>query len=209
MPNQLLKPIGRFALIVLLSVPMLVQATSVRQLSLAEVMQTSKLIFSGQVVASESRWNEDRTAINTLVTFRVDETIKGQHSGQNLTLRFLGGMTDGVLQQVAAMRYPQLGENGVYFVTDPNQVFAHPLVGWSQGHYKEVMVNGSARMVTADDRPISAIRTSEVNSKSSSTLRLSNGFPDGVSLNDDLNLAMTKSEFMLKVSSQIEASGSK
>ena len=187
----------------LLVLPLMVQASSVRQLSLSEVLDTASLIFAGEVISSEPRWQESGKAIETHIKFRIDSIIKGQAQGAEIDLTFLGGTVGKVRQTVNAMRYPSVGEKGVYFVIDPNKNYVHPLVGWSQGHYKEVMVDGRAKMVTADDRPIMAMRPTSFLSKTSPVLRLSHGSADGLVFSDKLEDAITKADFLERVRSLV------
>lgn len=109
-------------------------ATTLVQLNFAQVLEQAELVFSGEVVAIEVRDTGPRT-IQTFVTFRVDDVIKGDTTLQQVILSFLGGNIDGIQLLVSELRLPELGEHGFYFVESLHEPMVNPLVGWTQGHF--------------------------------------------------------------------------
>ena len=205
MPNQH-KPYSRWmrgvALAALL-VPLCVHATSIRQLNLNEVVRSSALIFSGEVIASKAAWNESRSRIKTKVRFRIDQIIKGELATQELELSFAGGTVDAVEQRVQAMVYPKLGEKGVFFVSDTERTMVNPLVGWTQGHFKEVIIGGQARMVTASGQAVMGLNLNQSTQKSSEQLEFSHGAASGVLTGSDLGNALSKDQFLDLIQSEL------
>ena len=68
--------------------------SSYAQLNLAEVKNMSKnsdLIVTGKVTEQASSWNESKTRIYTQATILVDEYIKGNGTGNIVTVKYLGG----------------------------------------------------------------------------------------------------------------------
>jgi len=194
----------RAVFFVLLMLPITATGSSVRQLSMAEVTHNSGFIFSGQVIESHSRWNDAKSAINTLITFRIDQTIKGSHDSDEIILSFLGGQVDQTEHRVAAMRYPKVGEKGVYFVIDKTKQLAHPLMGWSQGHFKETLVDGQARMMTANDRPVGGLSMQAPAFKTGGSLRLSHDIPDGLIFSLSKRGAMSKDDFIKQLVRELQ-----
>jgi len=136
------------------------QATSIQQLGFDEVVANSVLVFEGEVVASESVYNKAATAIITRVRFRVFELLKGELDEVYVTLNFAGGNVGDVGMVIPGMRYPQIGEHGLYFVKDLRATHANPLVGWSQGHYLIKNEAGESSVSTADGKPIYDVQAS-------------------------------------------------
>ncbi len=112
-----------------------VQATSISQLSMDEILARADLIFQGRVLAIEGRKAAKGRLYYTHVTFAVEDVIKGQQDKETLTLRFMGGAVSGRGLKVAGVVYPQLDERGIYFVAANHDKRANPLLGWSQGHF--------------------------------------------------------------------------
>lgn len=106
-----------------------VHATSVRPLTLSEMVQRSARIVHGSVVATESRWEEGGGRIYTYVTLSPRETLKGQHSGGGpVIFRQIGG---------------QIGDQAVYVpgtpTFRPKQEVLVFLTGEDGGGYPQIM----------------------------------------------------------------------
>ncbi len=64
------------------------------QLNSSEINTLSKssdLIVTGKVTEQASSWNESKTRIYTQATIQVDEYIKGNGTGNTVTVKYLGG----------------------------------------------------------------------------------------------------------------------
>jgi hypothetical protein len=145
-------------LIVLLVMPICFgNATSVREVSIDEMLRQSQLIFEGTVTAVEARENSQKR-IHTYVTFEIKDIIKGEYRGNSITLSFLGGTMGDVTMAVGDMRLPQLGEHGIYFVESLERLQVNPLYGWSQGHFiVERDAAGSERVMTNRRLPVTGV----------------------------------------------------
>lgn len=132
-----------------------VNAASIKQMQVDEMLQSAGFIFEGRVTQSEARWNDARSAINTHITFEITDIIHGSYANSSVELSFAGGSLDDLTMQVHGMVYPQVGEQGIYFVEELGKTFVNPIVGWSQGHFLiRKDVNGKQRMTTAQNQPI-------------------------------------------------------
>ena len=149
---------SRAILIVLLLMPICYgNATSVREVSMNELLQQSQLVFEGTVTAIEARQNS-QNRIHTYVTFEITDIIKGEYPSNIITLRFLGGTIDDVTMVVSDMRLPQEGEHGIYFVESLERFQVNPLYGWSQGHFiVERDGTGSDRVMTNRRLPVTGV----------------------------------------------------
>jgi hypothetical protein len=132
-------------------------ATSVREVSLNEMLQQSQFVFEGTVTAIEARENSQKR-IHTYVTFEIKDIIKGKYHSNIITLSFLGGTVGDVTMAVSDMRLPQEGEHGIYFVESLERLQVNPLYGWSQGHFiVERDVTGIERVMTNRGLPITGV----------------------------------------------------
>lgn len=129
-------------------------ASTVVQMDFDEVVESAELVFEGEVLSVESRQTAPGR-IHTFVRFRILDVVKGEYADDTLELRYLGGQVDGRLMRVTDMELPGAGESGLYFVESMQRPLIHPLVGWSQGHYRiETDERGQSRVYTADHRPV-------------------------------------------------------
>jgi len=149
---------SRAILIVLLLMPISFgNATSVREVSMDEMLQQSQFVFEGTVAAIEARENSQKR-IHTYVTFEITDIIKGEYRSNIITLRFLGGTVDDATMVVSDMRLPQKGEHGIYFVESLERFQVNPLYGWSQGHFiVERDGAGSQRVMTNRKLPVTGV----------------------------------------------------
>jgi hypothetical protein len=60
---------------------------------------------------------------------------------------------------VSGMRYPDIGERGIYLIESTHEVMLNPLIGWYQGRFLVVKDNagGAAKVMTADGRRITGL----------------------------------------------------
>lgn len=87
-------------------------ATVVVAVPLAEQVQRSELVVRATVVSQRSAWAPDRTAIYTWTTLRVTESIKG-NAGATLVLRQMGGVAEGMQQEVPGDGHLAIGDDVV------------------------------------------------------------------------------------------------
>ncbi len=128
-----------------------VQATTIQEMSFVEVVAGAELVFEGKVLRTETRMQDG--GIRTYVTFEVLDVIKGDYSGAEISLHYLGGQVGTRRLQVAELQLPQSGEVGVYFVESLQETLVHPLVGWAQGHF----VVDSGYVTSASHQPLQEI----------------------------------------------------
>ena len=155
--SNLISKCSAIALIMLLITCYYANATSVREVSMDEMLQQSQFVFEGTVTAIEARENSQKR-IHTYVTFEIKDIIKGKYDSNIITLSFLGGTVGDITLSVSDMQFPHVGEHGIYFVESLERQQVNPLYGWSQGHFiVERDIAGSERMMTSKRLPITAV----------------------------------------------------
>ncbi len=127
-----------------------------------QLVARADTVFKGVVTAKTARWvgEGEKRHINTFVTFRVEETYKGE-SVPEQTLKFLGGELDGVGMEVPDMPQFEVGQDAVLFVVNNGTQFC-PLVGVAQGRFHVVKdtATGRDRIFTDDHFPV--VNTAEI-----------------------------------------------
>jgi len=147
-----------FAAIVASTVASEASASSVRALTLSEMMGRCEVVLEGRVREVQSREDPDTGAIHTYVTFEVLDVLYGRSPGPRLTLRFLGGRVGERALRVAGTSVPEMGERGIYFVESTRRRLVNPLLGWAQGRILLVPdAEGHVRVTSAAGAPIVAL----------------------------------------------------
>ena len=106
----------------------------VRQVGLAEMVESSGMIFSGQVLSVEGVLDE-RGDIVTRTTFRVERPIRGVMPGE-VTITQYGGVTEaGASMTLEHMRYFNEGERVLVLLYPPSDLGFTSPIGMDQGAF--------------------------------------------------------------------------
>jgi len=109
-------------------------ASSVRDVTVAEMLAGSELVVQGRVVGQRVEGTGGKGGIFTVLTLEIVDVVKGTPASRTIELRYLGGQLGDQTLRVSEMALPALGEQGLYFVEKPGRRAVHPLYGWQQGH---------------------------------------------------------------------------
>jgi hypothetical protein len=105
-------------------------ATTLQQRSLSDLVKGAEIIFEGTVTASAVEPGLNGQGARTCFTFNVTDVIVGTEPGNTLVLCFFGGALNGRHFAVSGMRYPNIGEHGIYLVESTHEPMVNPLMGW-------------------------------------------------------------------------------
>ena len=167
-------------------------SATVERVHLSEMLSRCELIFEGRVVGHSTE--EIASGLRTWVEFAVVEVVKGPQVGRTLSLAFLGGKLDGLVDQVAGLRVPEVGEHGIYFVESMQRLQVNPLFGWDQGRLRILTgADGRERVVSARGRPVVGLRPVRLGAKRHA-IGTGSGPAEGVEVDEGASLesALTK-----------------
>lgn len=136
-----------------------IQGTTIRGMDIDQVVADAELIFEGQVIDRQVRRADRGGLINTYVTFRVVDVLKGNYAGDTLELKFSGGTMGNEIIEVSGLVVPKAGEEGIYFVEALGRDLLNPLLGWSQGHYLIQELLGQRSMLSVKEQPVTAVQS--------------------------------------------------
>jgi hypothetical protein len=133
-----------------------VSATTVIPPTFEQLVQQAELIFEGTVTDSRSVWEGEggQRHIETYVTFKIEDSVKGQ-PGASYTIRMLGGTVGDETMEVTDTPKFKVGDREILFVEHNNDQFV-PLVGISHGRFhvqkdeqtgRDVVVNNEGAAV--------------------------------------------------------------
>lgn len=114
-------------------------ASTVKQLTFEELCGGAEFIFEGRPIESETREDDSHYGFGTYIRFEVLDRLKGPDVGGEIELRFSGGTLGSRRLSIADMRLPKVGEVGVYFIESLEERLVNPILGWSQGHFVELI----------------------------------------------------------------------
>ena len=101
--------------------------------SVPALASSSDDVVRGTVTSVETRWGPSKRSLYTVVSFRVDESLKGSAAvGETLRVTFFGGEKDGIGVFYAGMPRFESGEAAVVFLRRQPDEFCS-LVGLSLG----------------------------------------------------------------------------
>ena len=130
------------------------QATTLLGMDIDQIANNAELIFEGEVIKRTALQDSNSGIINTYITFRVIDVIKGSASGDTLELKFAGGEFAGEIVEVSGSVLPALNETGIYFVESATRDMLNPLLGWTQGHFTISTDEGERRVFSAESKPV-------------------------------------------------------
>jgi hypothetical protein len=100
----------------------------------AALVDGAELIFVGTAVHAETVTSEDGTFPYTLVTFTVDEALKGATDQNEITLELAGGRLESESRIVEIPGMPRFDVDTTYLLfARGNGTGPCPLLGWKQG----------------------------------------------------------------------------
>jgi hypothetical protein len=136
------------------------RASSVVPLSFEDLVGGARTIVRAEVVDVRAERMIGRAGIETIVTFRIERTLKGSPDRSLVSLRFLGGAIGDEAMEVPGMPRFSVGDRDVLCVGDEAGVVS-PIVGLMQGRFRVVRgIDGIDRVTLHDGTAFST--TAEV-----------------------------------------------
>jgi hypothetical protein len=135
-------------------------ATSVVPMSVPVMADCAAVVIVGEVAAIEASWRGTPRTIESAVTLRRVEYLKGAPSGgaparDTFRLTVPGGEVDGVRLRIAGAPEFGVGQTWVLFVLPEWRV--HPVVGISQGAFRVEAAGHGTRRVHQGGRAVTGL----------------------------------------------------
>lgn len=109
--------LGVAAALVVLAPSIPARATVVKAMSLVEKVEAAPIVVHGTVLAVETKWVVPGARVETRVTLKVIEALKGDFAPkEHLTFRRGGGRIDGFEQTAPGLSQYELGEEVILFL---------------------------------------------------------------------------------------------
>jgi hypothetical protein len=135
------------------------RATTVIPPTFEQLVSQAEFIFQGTVTEVKSMWSGEATQrhIQTYVTFKIDDAIKGE-PGATYTIGLLGGTVDGETMEVSDTPKFKVGDRDVLFVEHNGEQFV-PLVGINYGRFHVQQDAQSQRdfVSTGENQPLADV----------------------------------------------------
>jgi len=152
------KPLGFLVFPILVSLGLVVHATTVIPPNFDELVSRAQVIFEGEVTGLQSQWIGEGAEhrIVTFVTFKVVDALKG-NPGENYSIRMLGGTVDGRTMEVTDAPKFKVGDHDVLFVENNGRQFI-PLVGIQHGRFRvQKDQAGRDTLLTGEGQPLADV----------------------------------------------------
>jgi len=164
------KPTGILLFPLLFSLGFVASATTVIPPTFDELVSRAQVIFEGEVTGLQSQWIGEGAEhrIVTYVTFKVDDTLKGD-PGATYSMRMLGGTVDGRTMEVTDAPKFKVGDHDLLFVENNGRQFI-PLVGIMHGRFRiQKDQSGRDTLLTGAGQPLADV--SQLGSNEAATAR--------------------------------------
>ena len=156
--HKMKKPLGFLVFPILVSLGLVVHATTVIPPNFDELVSRAQVIFEGEVTGLQSQWIGEGAEhrIVTFVTFKVVDALKG-NPGENYSIRMLGGTVDGRTMEVTDAPKFKVGDHDVLFVENNGRQFI-PLVGIQHGRFRvQKDQAGRDTLLTGEGQPLADV----------------------------------------------------
>jgi len=156
--HKMKRPLGFLLFPLLFSLGFVASATTVIPPKFDELVSRAEIIFEGEVTGLQSQWIGEGAEhrIVTFVTFKIDDTLKG-NAGASYTIRMLGGTVDGQTMEVTDAPKFKVGDHDVLFVENNGSQFI-PLVGIHHGRFRvQKDQTGRQTLLTGAGQPLADV----------------------------------------------------
>ena len=133
-------------------------ATTVIPPTFDDLVAHAEMIFQGTVTDVRSEWTGEggQRHIASYITFKVDDTIKG-NPGAKVTLNLMGGTVGAETMEVSDAPKFKVGDRDILFVENNGTQFV-PLVGIMHGRFHvQKDENGRDVVLTNDGAPLTDV----------------------------------------------------
>ena len=127
--------------------PVAARATVLVPIDFRQLVTTAPVIVRGEVVGVHTDWSSGRRAVETFLTLRADEYLKGD-LGSELTVRVPGGRLGRYRTIMVGAPVFSRGDDVVLFLNTGAPSYP-TIVGLSQGAFRVVSVPGRATPMVA------------------------------------------------------------
>ena len=146
--------------IILVLLTIIFQGNIYSQTMQSEIKSLSKdadVILTGKVIRQKSSWNGDKSRIFTNVVVQADEYLKGEHSGNTISLVTPGGEVDGVGELYSHMPEFKNDEEVLLFLKKDKKTNQYKVSGGEEGKLT-LYKNKNGETVTSSNTKISFLK---------------------------------------------------
>lgn len=134
--------------------------TSLAQLSSSEIKILSEkadVILTGKVAQQTSSWNENKTRIYTHATIQVEDYIKGNNSGNTVTVTYPGGEVGDIGEMYSHMPSFENNEEVLLFLKKDSKNTSFKVINGEDGKITVTTDTKTGEKITSSKRHISSL----------------------------------------------------
>lgn len=122
-------------------------------------VENADLILTGKVINQKSQWNSDKSRINTLVTIRVEELLKGSESQSEIIIKHLGGEVGEVGEMYSHMPKFENKEEILVFLKKEKTGSNYKVISGEEGKISLINDPATGQKVTTSKVKINTLKT--------------------------------------------------
>lgn len=126
---------------------------------LRDLSTGADIIVTGKVSEQTSSWNEDKTRIYTKATILVDEYLKGNNTGNTVTVKYLGGEVGEIGEMYSHMPRFEDKEEVLVFLQKDDKNTEYKVYNGENGKISIVNDPKTGEQVTTSNLRISSLKS--------------------------------------------------
>jgi hypothetical protein len=126
---------------------------------LKELSKGADVILTGKVTEQTSSWNENKTRIYTQATIQVDEYIKGNGTGNTVTVKYLGGEVGEIGEKYSHMPRFENEEEVLVFLKMDEKSTDYKVYNGENGKISVINDSKTGEKVTTSNVRINSLKT--------------------------------------------------
>ena len=128
------------------------------KVDIKDLSKDADLIITGKVSQQISSWNEDKTRIYTIATVQVEDYIKGNVTGNSVSVKYLGGEVGDVGETYSHIPTFVNNEEVLIFLKKNENKSDYSVLYGEEGKISLVNDSQTGELVTSSNVRVSALK---------------------------------------------------
>ena len=129
------------------------------RVDIKDLSKDADLIITGKVSQQTSSWNEDKTRIYTIATIEVEDYIKGNVTGNSVSVKYLGGEVGDVGETYSHVPTFENNEEVLIFLKKNESNSDFSVLYGEEGKISLVNDSQTGELVTSSNVRVSSLKT--------------------------------------------------
>jgi hypothetical protein len=129
------------------------------RVDIKDLSKDADLIITGKVSQQTSSWNEDKTRIYTIATIQVEDYIKGNVTGNSVSVKYLGGEVGDVGETYSHVPTFENNEDVLIFLKKNESNSDFSVLYGEEGKISLINDSQTGELLTSSNVRVSSLKT--------------------------------------------------